>query len=377
MSDSKQTLDPNSLAYYAPPGSPDRKDASVPADREKPEVKQPRRTEDAAPHLRSVTPNEVRAKDPSDPFAAAVAMAIRNQQEADLQDASSARPRRSSVPRVVKLAMVIAGAALAALAYLVLDPQSAIADRASALLRAFVPAAPLQAPTLVVRNHGGTINEPLELGVSVVQAEPGTTVTITGLPVGARLTAGEQPSLNEWRVAAADTDSVLVVPPADFVGEINLSAELHKADGTILVTSMMQLTWKAPVPVASDAPASQTAMASPPAADIALPVPPRMDTTVRNPVPNAVGSLIRRAQEMLATGDVKSARALLLRATDAHDARAAYSLAKSYDPMLTRHSGAADAEPDLARARMWYQKAREWGAPQAQRQLDALATFGR
>ena len=118
-------------------------------------------------------------------------------------------------------------------------------------------------------------------------------------------------------------------------------------------------------------------MASPPAADIALPVPPRMDTTVRNPVPNAVGSLIRRAQEMLATGDVKSARALLLRATDAHDARAAYALAKTYDPILSRHSGAVDAGPDLARARMWYQKARQWGAPQAQRQLDTLATYGR
>jgi TPR repeat protein len=98
---------------------------------------------------------------------------------------------------------------------------------------------------------------------------------------------------------------------------------------------------------------------------------------VRDLSANEVGSLIRRAQEMLAMGDVKGARALLLRATDTQDARAAYSLAKSYDPILSRRSGAPDAGPDLAQARMWYQKAREWGAPEAQRQLDALATYGR
>jgi len=77
-------------------------------------------------------------------------------------------------------------------------------------------------------------------------------------------------------------------------------------------------------------------------------------------------------------GEVKAARALLLRAADARDAQAAYLLAKTYDPTLVRQSGAADAGPDLAQARSWYQKAREWGAPEAQRQLDALATtYGR
>jgi len=30
---------------------------------------------------------------------------------------------------------------------------------------------------------------------------------------------------------------------------------------------------------------------------------------------------------------------------------------------------------DLAQARGWYQKALEWGSPEAQRQLDALASY--
>jgi hypothetical protein len=400
VSDSKQTLDPNSLAYYAPPGSPDRNDAPDPADRDKPAPQQQRRAEDPAPHLRIVKPNEIRTKDPSDAFAAAVAMAMRDQHESDLLDASSLLHRRASVPPAVKFTVAIAGAALAALAYVVLSSpsQSPTEDRATALLRSFVPAAPHRAPpTLMVRNQSGTVNEPLELGVSVEPAEPGATITIKGLPVGARLTAGEQMSLSEWRMAAEDAANVVVVPPPDFAGAINLSAELRNADGAALVTSVMQLIWKAPVlaaipanpraPVAAAAPAApapqaaisapQTAMISPPAAEVAPQTPPHVDTTVRDLSANEVGSLIRRAQEMLAMGDVKGARALLLRATDTQDARAAYSLAKSYDPILSRRSGAPDAGPDLAQARMWYQKAREWGAPEAQRQLDALATYGR
>jgi hypothetical protein len=33
--------------------------------------------------------------------------------------------------------------------------------------------------------------------------------------------------------------------------------------------------------------------------------------------------------------------------------------------------------PDLVQARNWYQKAREWGSPEAQRLLDALASYQR
>ena len=101
---------------------------------------------------------------------------------------------------------------------------------------------------------------------------------------------------------------------------------------------------------------------------------PRADA-VRELSPNEIAALVRRAQEMLANGDVKAGRALLLRATEARDARAALVLAKTYDPIALRQISSADQGPDLAQARLWYQKAREWGAPEAQRQLDALASY--
>jgi hypothetical protein len=347
-----------------------------------------RRIDDlSAPHLRVVKPNEVRAKDPSDAFAAAVALAMREQHEAELLNASSVLNRRSAIPTAAKFAVAIAGAALAALAYVVLFPpaQSTSEQRALTLLRPFgPPTAQRPAPTLIVRNHGGTLNEPLELGVSVEPAEPGATVIVKGLPAGARLTTGEQTGSSEWRVAAEDAANAVVVPPQDFAGDINLSTELRNASGVPVVTSVIQLGWKAPPPPLAAAPISpapqpipQTAVASASSDSAVTPPAPQADP-VRDVNVNEVGSLTRRAQEMLTTGDVKGARALLLRATDARDSRAAYSLAKSYDPILLRQSGAPNAAPDLAQARAWYQKAREWGAPEAQHQLDALATtYGR
>ena len=88
-------------------------------------------------------------------------------------------------------------------------------------------------------------------------------------------------------------------------------------------------------------------------------------------------SIVKRAQELLATGDLQAARLLLLRAAEAHDARAAFWLAKTFDPIMSKQLGVADPEPDLAQARKWYQKAEEWGAPEARRQLEALASYAR
>ena len=90
-----------------------------------------------------------------------------------------------------------------------------------------------------------------------------------------------------------------------------------------------------------------------------------------------VAGFVRRAQELLATGDLQAARLLLLRAVEAHDARAALALANTYDPIMLKQFGAADPELDVAQARNWYTKAEEWGAPEAHRQLKALASYAR
>jgi hypothetical protein len=413
VSESKKNLDPSDPAYYAPPRSRegDRQALSV-----------SRGLDEQLARLRTSKSNSSLPSTQSDAFADAVARMLREHGNG-LGEAPSVLKKRSSVGLAATLAVAIASAAVVALAFVVFfSPSqdgsddhllSGLRSWQSPKLSAALP--PQQrVPTLVVRNHAGLVNEPLELGVSVDAPDPGTTVTIKGMAPGARLTAGVPLSFTEWRVPAEQVSSAMVIPPADYVGELNLSAELRNPEGAAQVTSFMQLIWKATTPAATPATASamttsavpapqplpaaqplpqqqvqqqpppqpqqpqqQTIASLPPATTAAAPTPqPRADAP-RQLSANEAASLVRRAQEMLANGDVKGARVLLLRAAEARDARAALALAKTFDPIALRQLSTVDPGPDVAQARNWYQRAREWGAPEAQRQLDALASYPR
>jgi hypothetical protein len=242
---------------------------------------------------------------------------------------------------------------------------------------------------LIVHDNNGYINEPLELGVSVDTPAPGMTVVIKWMPEGARLTTGRRASANEWHVPAQLVSDAAIIPPVDFVGEMNLSAELHGTDGATLVTTFVRLNWAAarhsgggPAPdtapqAVAPAPQLPQSAASAPAAAAVVDPPQASAGPARELSPNEIAASVRRAQELMASGDLRGARTLLARAADAHDARAALLLAKTFDPLTSRRLSGADPGPDVAQARNWYQLARDWGSPEAQRQLDALASFPR
>jgi TPR repeat protein len=94
---------------------------------------------------------------------------------------------------------------------------------------------------------------------------------------------------------------------------------------------------------------------------------------VRSLDPREIAALIKRGQDLLASGDVQSARLLLMRGAEARDARAALLVGTTYDPGLLRQIGADGPLADIEQARTWYQRAKEWGEPGAQRKLEALA----
>jgi hypothetical protein len=350
-----------------------------------------------------------RSQKQPDFFAEAVARAEQEQFEPGLVEAPSFPRNRHSFSR---FAVVVTGAAVVALVFVLAYPasQGPGEDNAASALptwerlkSSLFPASVRKpAPTLIVHDNNGYINEPLELGVSVDAPVPGMTVMIKWMPATARLTAGRRASDNEWRVPAQTISDAAIIPPTDFVGEMNLSAELRGVDGAALVTTFFRLTWTSaqpgsaavaaastaaappvppappapPAPVAA-APQQPQAIASPPPAAPAVATPQAPAEPVRELSPNVIAALVRRAQEFLASGDLQGARLLLIRAADAHDARAALLLAKTFDPTASRQFSAADAGPDVDQARNWYQRAREWGSPEAQRQLDALASFPR
>jgi hypothetical protein len=247
-----------------------------------------------------------------------------------------------------------------------------------------------RAATLVVRDGSGTVNEPLSLGVEANSPGSGAMVTILGMPDGARLTVGSRTPAGEWRVAARKIADTSIVPPADFIGVMNLTVALHDSDAAAPVNGFVRLSWMLANPgnaigvSASAAPRSpESPAAAPqqpqqqPAGSLEPAGTARAESPMREIDPNEVADYVRRAQQLMADGDLQAARLLLLRATEAHDARAALALANSFESMPLKQLGATDPEPDPAQARIWYQKAREWGAPGAKDQFDALASYSR
>jgi TPR repeat protein len=90
--------------------------------------------------------------------------------------------------------------------------------------------------------------------------------------------------------------------------------------------------------------------------------------------PNEIVSSLRRGDALIASGDLAAARLVLRRAADAGDARAAMTLAETYDPAILEKLGVHGVVPDLAMARGWYEKAKKLGATEATQRLELLAS---
>jgi hypothetical protein len=85
-----------------------------------------------------------------------------------------------------------------------------------------------------------------------------------------------------------------------------------------------------------------------------------------------LANLLKRGRYLLSIGDIAPARLLLERAADALDASAAFDLAGTYDPAVLTRSHVSGIVPDLAIARMWYEKALSLGHSEAQQRLAQL-----
>jgi hypothetical protein len=279
------------------------------------------------------------------------------------------------------------------------------------------PPPPKRTATLAVQDGSGLANDPVPLGIHVGAPPPGAFVSINGLTAGARLTSGKRVGSSEWRVSATEISGVSVIPPEGFTGQMLVTAELRDGDGVALTGTSTRLTWAAAPSLAAVAPPRvavpspvavvppRVAVAPPPmsvSVSVPVPVPPpvvvppppmvavappvAMAAAVPSPIPatpqadvvrsldsREIAALIKRGQDLLAGGDVQSARLLLMRGAEARDARAALLVGTTYDPALLRQIGADGPMADVAQARIWYQRAKEWGEPDAQRKLEALA----
>lgn len=402
---------PNDPAYYAPRELRER------ATNEQPSAMLMQNDDGWRPRTPTPTPTEgpplqplskpARRQD-SEMFTKAVAQAMQEARDnvpietpAVLRDLSG---RRAFFQQAIRFSIAVAIAASIAMLLVMAIPSSqrpAGQDNASlsaawqSVKSSVLPTQqasppPRRTATLAVQDGSGFTNDPVPLGIHVGAPPPDAYVSIAGLTTGARLTSGKRMGSGEWRVSATEISGVSVIPPDGFTGQMLVTAELRDGGtGTALTGTSTRLTW-APVPVAVAAPVTAPApvvaapVAAPPVAvppppvALAAATPPAMPAApqaevVRSLDPKEIAALLRRGQDLLSAGDVQSARLLLLRGAEARDARAALLVGATYDPARLRQIGADGPFADIAQARMWYQRAKEWGEPDAQRQLDALA----
>ena len=107
--------------------------------------------------------------------------------------------------------------------------------------------------------------------------------------------------------------------------------------------------------------------------------PPQVAERAPQPVPtrtldpSEVDVLVKQGQQFVAAGDFVTARLVFQRAAEAGNAAAALALGASYDPVVLSRLGVRGVDADVGKARTWYQKAKEFGAPDADRRLSTLA----
>jgi hypothetical protein len=83
--------------------------------------------------------------------------------------------------------------------------------------------------------------------------------------------------------------------------------------------------------------------------------------------------LVRRGESFISSGDIAAARLMLQRAAEAGDVHAALALASTYDPNTIKKLGIQGVAADEAMARLWYERAAQFGSPEAPQRLQQLA----
>ena len=84
--------------------------------------------------------------------------------------------------------------------------------------------------------------------------------------------------------------------------------------------------------------------------------------------------LVRRGESLISSGDLAAARLMLQRAAEGGDVHAALALASTYDPNTIKKLGIQGLAADEAMARLWYERAAQFGSPEAPQRLQQLAT---
>jgi hypothetical protein len=89
-----------------------------------------------------------------------------------------------------------------------------------------------------------TSGEPAPLGLTLRGRADDAVVMITGLVPGMALSTGSKIGVDTWQVSCNGSSKRWIVPPTDFVGMVDLIAELHQPIGRLQIVSGLNSSGK-------------------------------------------------------------------------------------------------------------------------------------
>ena len=248
-----------------------------------------------------------------------------------------------------------------------------------------VPTIEVAAEIVVV----SSVVTPLQIKVSRADALTHQAIMIIrGLPARVTLTEGRSFSPGVWAIPLSAVGRIEMVSAHDINGRSDLTIELVALDGKVLANAASTL-YIMPPGVMQDKVPSASADGKNKGNSIALTVGPlggKPDlpaTSTQTPAsltPRLTAAEIETARNMTRKGDenmqagkIAAARLFYKSAAESGYAPAALALGATYDSrQLARLKVVGGEQADPAMARTWYEKARELGAPEAERRLQAL-----
>jgi hypothetical protein len=237
---------------------------------------------------------------------------------------------------------------------------------------------------LVVEDRQAFANEPILLGVVAAPTASSGALSLRGLAHGTRLSAGLALDEDGWELTLRDFDGAYVYAPPDFVGVMNATIALLSPAKKVIDSRPMRLEWMAkadspqlPSKQEIDLGNANAVPKMPVDAGLAKPQinsEPVKTAAVKPLDQQEATALMERGRDLLKNGDVALAQLAFRRLAEAGNADAALALATTYDLRYLAERKLIGIVGDEAKARVWYQRAKELGSVEADRILRSTAT---
>jgi hypothetical protein len=200
-------------------------------------------------------------------------------------------------------------------------------------------------------------------------------VRLRGLPPSVSLSEGHSIGPGSWAIPLFALAALKANIPTNLTGRSALLISLVDIDGELIAEAASVLIVVTKTPLQPPQEPSDLLSAPVPAVGStppAKPSDPPGDEVRAERLAAEAERYVARGERYLSEGNVAVARQFFRRAADAGYARGALRLAATYDPSELSAVGVRGVMPDPSKARTWYERARELGAPEASERLGRL-----